>query len=113
MIKLSKRSLQNLFESLLFIVTIERKGVAKMAYKTDIEIAQATEKKKIGSIKPFACFIPEVVQFFADDISDPESKFNGLMADIAKELLPEAKRYVYFSTAKKIAAPVHLGCITL
>ena len=71
------------------------------------------EKKKIGSIKPFAMFIPEVVQFFADDISDPESKFNGLMADIAKEVLPEAKKYVYFSTAKKIPPTVRLDCITL
>lgn len=72
------------------------------------------EKKKIGSIKPFACFIPEVVQFFADDLSDPNGKFNGLMADIAKEVLVGAKKYVYFSTARKIESlPVRVATVNL
>lgn len=56
--------------------------------------------KSIGHTKPYAEFVPLVVQFHADDTSDSNGNFNGLMAEIAKEVLGTAKRYVYFSTAK-------------
>lgn len=56
--------------------------------------------KSLGHTKPYAQFVPFAIQFYADDTSDANGSFNGLMADIAKEVLGDAKRYVYFSTAK-------------
>ena len=47
----------------------------------------------------FVRFQPEIVQFYADDITDYNGNFNGLAEDIARELFSDVVHGVNFCTA--------------
>ena len=47
----------------------------------------------------FVCFKPEVIQFFADDISDKNGNWSGLAQDIAREVFTADFGGVHFCTA--------------
>lgn len=44
-------------------------------------------------------FVPEVVQFFNDDMSDASGNWSGLAQDIAREIFEDSARGVHFCTA--------------
>ena len=52
-----------------------------------------------GAHHGFVRFVPEVVQFYADDISDYSGNFNGLAEDIAREVFADDAHGVNFCTA--------------
>lgn len=47
----------------------------------------------------FIRFWPEVVQFFADDLTDYDGNWNGLAEDIAREVFDDVAHGVFFCTA--------------
>ena len=63
------------------------------------DIKDATDPT--GTHHVFVRFMPEVVQFFNDDISDYSGNWSGLAADIAEEIFDNDYRGVFFCTADK------------
>ena len=49
----------------------------------------------------FVRFVPEVIQFFNDDLGDYNGNWSGLAAEIAKEVFENDYRGVFFCTADK------------
>ena len=56
-------------------------------------------KDTAGFRHSFVRFMPEVVQFFNDDMSDASGNWSGLAQDIAREVFTDGARGVNFCTA--------------
>ena len=52
-----------------------------------------------GTRHGFVRFVPEVIQFFHDDISDYDGRWSGLAQDIAREVFEDETRGIHFCTA--------------